>query len=180
VASAVSGGASSLTAQCRYPGQPRLRCPPAVAEPRRQREVTGPLAAPEASFSFLLFPGSSPKISHSDVFLLDTSAKNTGISPGASGPLLANRSGVPVRWIARTERVSRVWSLTSDQRTITCALEQHNEPPFAVTVRIDGAQIAARTCATKAEAVGYAAFLFDRLTESGWVVRIPMRESVSH
>jgi len=96
------------------------------------------------------------------------------------GAFLAIRAGVPVRWIARTERVSRVWSLTSHQRTLTCVLEQHNEPPFAVTVRIDGAEIAERTCVSKAEAVGYAAFLFDRLTEAGWIVRIPMREYVSH
>ena len=111
--------------------------------------------------------------------MLDASAKIAGISAGSSGAVLAIRAGVPVRWIARTERVSRVWTLTSQQRTITCALEQHNEPPFAVTVRIDGAEIAAKTCVTKAEAVGYAAFLFDRLTEAGWVVRTPMRETVS-
>ena len=85
-----------------------------------------------------------------------------------------------VRWLTRTERVSRVWSLTSQHRTLTCALEQHAEPPFAITVRIDGSEIAARTCLTKAEAVGYAAFLYDRLTESGWVVRVPMREAISH
>ena len=107
-------------------------------------------------------------------------SENTRDFARLTGALLAIRAGVPVRWITRTERVSRVWSLTSDQRTITCALEQHNEPPFAVTVRIDGAEIAARTCVTKAEAVGYAAFLFDRLTEAGWVVRIPMRGTISY
>jgi hypothetical protein len=97
-----------------------------------------------------------------------------------TGALLATRTHVPVRWMARAERVSQVWSLTSHQRTLTCALEQQAEPPFAVTVRIDGAEVAARTCLSRAEAIGYAAFLFDRLTEAGWVVRIPMRQTVSH
>jgi hypothetical protein len=87
---------------------------------------------------------------------------------------------VPVRWIARTERVSQVWSLTFEQRILTCVLEQHSTPPFAVTVRIDSAEIAARTCHTRAEAVGYAAFLFDRLTEAGWTVRTPMRAAILH
>jgi hypothetical protein len=87
---------------------------------------------------------------------------------------------VPVRWIARTERVSQVWSLTFEHRTATCILEQHATPPFAVTVKIDSAEIVARTCHTRAEAVGYAAFLFDRLTEAGWVVRTPMRAPVLH
>jgi hypothetical protein len=87
---------------------------------------------------------------------------------------------MPVRWIARTERASQVWSLTCEQRTLTCVLEQHPAPPFAVTVRIDSAEIAARTCHTRAEAVGYAAFLFDRLTEAGWVVRTPMRDAILH
>ena len=76
--------------------------------------------------------------------------------------------------------MSRVWSLTSDDRTLTCALEQQSEPPFAVVVRIDGAEIAARTCLSMAEASDYASFLFDRLTEAGWVARGPMRQAISH
>jgi hypothetical protein len=81
--------------------------------------------------------------------------------------------------MARAERVP-VWSLTSDRRTLTCALERQAEPPYAVTVRIDGAEVAARTCLSRAEAIGYAAFLFDRLTEAGWVIRVPMRQTLSH
>jgi hypothetical protein len=110
----------------------------------------------------------------------ENTRENTRSLARPTGPLLATRANVTVRWIARAERVSQVWSLTSHQRTLTCALEQQAEPPFAVTVRIDGAEVAARTCLSRAEAIGYAAFLFDRLTEAGWVVRIPMRETVSH
>jgi len=81
-ASAASGGASSWMADCRYPGQARLRSPPAAPEPRRLTEATGPPAAPEALFSFLLFPGSSPKFSRPDDFCWTLQRKTQGFWPG--------------------------------------------------------------------------------------------------
>lgn len=77
-------------------------------------------------------------------------------------------------------RASSIWKLTRDRRMLDCVLRGGVGTPIAISITIDGTEIAARTCVTRVEATAYAAFLFDRLTEAGWSVRAGLNPTVLH
>lgn len=67
------------------------------------------------------------------------------------------------------DREAQVWSLSLGRRTLTCALECRISDAVLV-IHIDDVEIATRTCASASEALSWAAFLLERLSESGWSV----------
>ena len=79
-----------------------------------------------------------------------------------------------------SNRASSIWKLTRNERTLKCVLQGGSGRPLALRITIDGTEIAARTCVSQLEATAYAAFLFDRLTESGWAVHAGQAPAVLH
>ena len=86
-----------------------------------------------------------------------------------------------IRAMGRVGRVIQVWSLTDpSHRALRCVLEQQSSTGFVLVVTIDAVEVATRTCTTRSEAIGYAAFLLDRLMTDGWSVRHGIPQAALH
>jgi hypothetical protein len=74
-----------------------------------------------------------------------------------------------------------MWRLRhSDDRTMSCTLEQRGDDGCSLAVTLDGGEIAAQHYLSTADAVSRAGFLLDRLTASGWRLVKDMPAVVLH
>jgi len=86
-----------------------------------------------------------------------------------------------IRAMEHVGRVIQVWSLTDvSHRTLRCVLEQQSSTGLVLVVTIDAVEVATRSCTTRSEAMGHAAFLLDRLMADGWIIRHGMAHAALH
>jgi hypothetical protein len=73
-----------------------------------------------------------------------------------------------------------IWVLRCGSRTLSCRLDDHDARGLVLAVAIDGMEIAARACASRAEASRCSAMLFDRLRGAGWSVWTGQSDPILH